>query len=107
MKKPTSVVRVWDPLVRLFHWSLAIGFAVAFLTEDDLLALHVQAGYLILGLLLIRLLWGFAGPRHARWSDFVREPAAIAAYLATPSVSGPAATWGTIRRVGRWWWCSC
>ena len=82
MKKPTSVVRVWDPLVRLFHWSLAIGFAVAFLTEDDLLALHVQAGYLILGLLLFRLVWGFVGPRHARWSDFVQEPAAIAAYLA-------------------------
>jgi cytochrome b len=76
-----NMVRVWDPLVRLFHWSLAASFTIAFVTEDDLLALHVWAGYLISGLILIRVLWGFVGPRHARWSDFVKEPAEIVAYL--------------------------
>jgi cytochrome b len=76
-----NMVRVWDPLVRLFHWSLAGSFTIAFVTEDDLLALHVWAGYLISGLILIRVLWGFVGPRHARWSDFVKEPAEIVAYL--------------------------
>jgi cytochrome b len=75
------MVRVWDPLVRLFHWSLAGSFTIAFVTEDDLLALHVWAGYLILGLILIRVLWGLVGPRHARWSDFVKEPAEILTYL--------------------------
>ena len=74
-------VRVWDPLVRLSHWTLAVSFTVAFVTEDDLLTVHVRAGYLILGLVLFRFFWGFAGPRHARWSDFVRTPADIAAYL--------------------------
>jgi len=76
-----NMVRVWDPLVRLFHWSLAGSFTIAFVTEDDLLALHVWAGYLILGLILIRVLWGLVGPRHARWSDFVKEPAEIFTYL--------------------------
>jgi cytochrome b len=80
--QPTpKMVRVWDPLVRLFHWGLAGSFAIAFLTEDDLLALHVWAGYLILGLIFIRVLWGFVGTRHARWSDFVKQPTEIFTYL--------------------------
>jgi len=76
-----GMLSIWDPLLRLFHWSLAAGFAVAFLTEDDLLNLHVWAGYLVLGLIPLRILWGLVGPLHARWSDFVKEPAEIAAYL--------------------------
>ena len=76
-----KLVRVWDPLVRMFHWGLAGSFAIAFLTEDDLLALHVWAGYLILGLIFIRVLWGFVGTRHARWSDFVKQPTEIFTYL--------------------------
>ena len=80
--QPTpKMVRVWDPLVRVFHWGLAGSFAIAFLTEDDLLALHVWAGYLILGLIFIRVLWGFVGTRHARWSDFVKQPTEIFTYL--------------------------
>lgn len=76
-----KMVRVWDPLVRFFHWSLAASFLVAFLTEDDLLVVHVWAGYIIFGLILVRLIWGFVGPRHARWSDFIKEPGEIMAYL--------------------------
>jgi cytochrome b len=76
-----KMVHVWDPLVRLFHWSLAASFMIAFLTEDDLLVVHVWAGYIILGLILVRLVWGFVGPRHARWSDFIKEPREIIAYL--------------------------
>jgi cytochrome b len=74
-------VRVWDPLVRLFHWSLAAAFTIAFLVEDDLLVVHVWAGYIVLGLILFRLIWGLVGTRHARWSDFVKPPGEIAAYL--------------------------
>lgn len=74
-------LRVWDPLVRIFHWTLVTCFAVAYFTEDDLLALHVWAGYVVLGLIAVRLVWGFVGPRHARWGDFVKEPREILAYL--------------------------
>jgi cytochrome b len=78
----TRRVQVWDPLVRLFHWSLAISVLVAFLTEDDWLDLHVAAGYTVLALIGARLVWGVIGTRYARWSNFVRGPRATLAYLA-------------------------
>lgn len=74
-------LRIWDPLVRLFHWSVAVCFGIAFVVEDDWLSLHVWAGYSILALVVLRTLWGFAGPVHARWADFVKSPAEITAYL--------------------------
>lgn len=76
-----DVVKVWDPLVRVFHWALVTVFAVAFLTEDEWLDLHVLAGYTVLGLVGLRLVWGVIGTRHARFRDFVRRPSAVLAYL--------------------------
>jgi cytochrome b len=74
-------VRVWDPLVRVFHWSLVAAFATAFIVEDDLLGVHVWAGYLVLALIAVRLVWGVIGTRHARFSDFVRGPRQVIAYI--------------------------
>jgi len=74
-------VRVWDPFVRFFHWGLAVAVLIAFLTEDDLQGLHNWAGYTVIGLIAARILWGIIGPRHARFSDFVRGPRATLAYL--------------------------
>jgi len=76
-----KTVTVWDPLVRLFHWSLVSAFFIAYFTEDDLLDLHVYAGYFIAGLLTFRLIWGFVGSRHARFSDFVKRPGEVWRYL--------------------------
>ena len=76
-----EMIKVWDPLVRLFHWTLVLAFAVAYLTEDDFLDLHVWAGYLVLGLILFRILWGFVGPHYARFSSFVFSFKTITAYL--------------------------
>ncbi|WP_295391740.1 cytochrome b/b6 domain-containing protein [uncultured Thiodictyon sp.] len=73
-------VRVWDPFVRFFHWSLAVAVLIAFLTGDELEDLHVAVGYFIMGLLAARLVWGVIGPRHARWWNFVRGPTAVKAY---------------------------
>jgi cytochrome b len=64
-------VPVWDIAVRAFHWSLVVAFAVAYLTEDDFELLHAYAGYLVLGLISFRVIWGLIGTRHARFSDFV------------------------------------
>jgi len=86
----TAPVKIWDPLVRLFHWSLAIGFAVAYLTEDELQNIHTLAGYTVLGLVLFRILWGIVGSRHARFSDFVYSPGQVLTYLKQiVSRSGP------------------
>ncbi len=85
---------VWDPLVRLFHWTLLLGFCAAWFSEGELFEgladrfdgevmqfVHVSAGYTIAGLLSFRLLWGFVGSSHARFSDFVFSPPVVLAYL--------------------------
>ena len=74
-------IQVWDPALRLFHWTLAGSFLVAYLTEDDWMTLHVYVGYLVGILILLRMIWGFVGPRHARFSDFVRTPREVLAYV--------------------------
>jgi len=78
-----ATVKVWDLLVRVFHWSFAASFAGAWLTAESerWRDVHVFLGYAMLGLVAFRLLWGVVGPRHARFSSFVRGPAAIARYL--------------------------
>jgi cytochrome b len=74
-------IKVWDLLVRIFHWSLAFCFLLAYITEDHFMSLHALAGYVIGGLIVFRLIWGFIGTRHARFSDFYYPPATIIAYL--------------------------
>ncbi len=74
-------IEVWDLFVRFFHWALAGGFLVAYLTEDELLGLHVWAGYLALSLVLLRVVWGFVGTERARFRDFVFGPKQVLDYL--------------------------
>ncbi|MBD3671038.1 MAG: cytochrome b/b6 domain-containing protein [Gammaproteobacteria bacterium] len=76
-----SRIKVWDPLVRVFHWTLVTAFAIAFVTEDDFLSLHVLVGYTIVGLLAVRLVWGLVGTRYARFTNFVYRPATVKGYL--------------------------
>ena len=78
---PPATVKVWDPFVRVFHWSLAALFLLAYVTGDEVQNVHIAAGYAIAGLLALRIVWGFVGPRHARFGDFVRSPRAVFAYL--------------------------
>ncbi len=78
---PPATIKVWDIFVRMFHWSLATLFIVAYATGDEIERVHIAAGYAIGGLLALRIVWGFVGPRHARFSNFVKTPPAVAAYL--------------------------
>ena len=75
------MVKAWDPLIRVFHWSLVFFFLLAFVTEDDWIDLHIQSGYAISLLLGFRLLWGLVGTRNARFASFVKSPAVVVTYL--------------------------
>lgn len=79
--EPTKLIKVWDLPLRIFHWLLVVGFFIAYLTEEELLTIHVWAGYLVLGLLIFRLIWGFVGNGYARFSSFLYSPAKSCAYI--------------------------
>lgn len=72
---------VWDPLVRIFHWTLVLAFVIAYFTGEEENALHIYSGYYILGLVAFRVLWGFIGTQYARFSHFSFSKAAVKRYL--------------------------
>lgn len=76
----TPTQPVWDPLVRILHWSLVAGVATAWLTSDAGRAIHVVAGYAVAATVALRIVWGFVGSRRARFASFVRTPRAVMAY---------------------------
>lgn len=77
----TSTRPIWDPLVRIGHWTLVIAFFTAYLSGDDLFNIHKWAGYVVAGYVLVRIVWGLIGTRHARFTNFVRGPGAVLGYL--------------------------
>lgn len=76
-----ALIKVWDLPLRIFHWLLVAGFTIAYLTEDERLTVHVWAGYLVFGLLIFRLIWGFVGNEYARFSNFIGSPRQSVAYI--------------------------
>jgi len=81
MSTEPSTVKAWDPLIRIFHWSLVIFVLLAFLSEDDWSKLHLWSGYAVTLLIGFRLLWGLVGTRTARFTSFVRSRRAVVQHL--------------------------
>ncbi|MDO5642779.1 MAG: cytochrome b/b6 domain-containing protein [Paracoccus sp. (in: a-proteobacteria)] len=84
-ERPTThKVRLWDPLLRGFHWLLAVFVVAAWLLgkygPSGNMTLHFWAGYMVTFLLAFRLVWGFVGPPPARFSHFLRGPGTVAGY---------------------------
>jgi cytochrome b len=78
---PQREIRVWDPLVRIFHWSVVAGCLLNLAIFTDGKAIHRWIGYGVAAALAIRIVWGFVGTQHARFSDFAPRPAAFVTYL--------------------------
>ena len=75
---------IWDLPLRLFHWLFACSIVASYVTAKlgfDWMQWHFYLGYWTIGLLVFRLLWGFFGPRHARFGSFIRNPSAVWLYL--------------------------
>ena len=107
MSEPTKLhtIRVWDWPVRATHWSFALLVPALWLTaEYSWWGWHKRLGLVLLGLLVFRILWGFVGTRTARFSDFVKVPGALLAYLrdGTRATVGhsPLAALGTLALLG-------
>jgi cytochrome b len=81
-QRRTGWVQVWDPFVRAFHWLVVAGFVVNYfeLVREGKFA-HQVIGYVVLGLVAARILWGFFGTRHARFGAFVVHPIAALRHL--------------------------
>ena len=72
---------VWDLPTRLFHWALVISVATSLMSEElGNMDIHVISGHAVLALILFRIVWGFIGGRHARFSDFIKGPKAVLQY---------------------------
>ncbi len=73
-------IRVWDPVVRLFHWTVVSGCIIN-LWRDDGDNVHQWIGYVVAAAVAIRLIWGFVGKGHARFASFVPGPTALFRYI--------------------------
>lgn len=102
-----SSPRIYDLPTRVFHWTFAGLFVAAYTigsTVDDAsprFVLHMLAGGLLAAAVLLRLVWGVAGTRHARLSDFSLSPAALVGYL-RGVLSGQARTWAGHNPASSW-----
>ncbi len=74
-------IKVWDLFVRICHWSLVLSVFAAFFFTEEGDRPHEIAGYMALGLVVARVLWGFAGTHYARFSQFVPGPSALLSYV--------------------------
>ena len=83
MQSDNNTVQVWDLGIRIFHWSLVAFFIFSYFSGDveALEDIHPYSGYIICGLLLFRIIWGFVGSKHARFSDFIYSPTKTIEYL--------------------------
>lgn len=93
MQSSETPVKVWDAPVRLFHWLLVLLIAFQFLSaqmKGDWMTWHMRSGYAIIALVLFRILWGFAGSTHARFSSFLAGPAACLEFVRKVLTRSPA-----------------
>lgn len=81
LHRPQQRVRVWDPLVRVFHWTLVSCVVLNSWVVEEGEWLHEWIGYTAVGLVGLRLVWGLVGSRHARFADWFPTPQRVRVHL--------------------------
>jgi len=78
MEPPKTIaLKVWDLPIRLVHWAFVVLLVFQFVSGKvggRLMPWHVYSGYAMLVLIVFRVIWGFAGSTHARFSSFMAGP---------------------------------
>ena len=74
-------VKVWDLFIRTYHWSLVILVLLNYFVTEEGDPPHRYIGYAAVGLILIRIFWGFVGTPYARWSQFWPTPQRVKNYV--------------------------
>ncbi|WEJ56728.1 cytochrome b/b6 domain-containing protein [Devosia sp. FJ2-5-3] len=76
-----ATVKVWDPVVRLFHWTIVTGVVLNLWVFEHGKYAHRLTGYVVVAALATRLVWGIVGTRHARFSDFFPTPRRVITHV--------------------------
>lgn len=76
----SETIKVWDVAVRLGHWFLVVTFVISYFTQEMNYEVHLFTGYAAFGIVVLRVVWGMVGARHARFSDFLYSPATVVNY---------------------------
>lgn len=95
-------LRLWDPLVRLFHVSIA-GVLLPIISSMKQVATGISGWAITRLRLAVRVVWGFIGPGSARWSDFWPNPARLRAHIRSLIDRRPMHRLGHSRSA-RWSW---
>lgn len=74
MTEAAAVPHRWDPLIKIIHWGMVSAIIVNALIVEEGSVVHIWVGYVVGGLLAIRLVWGVIGPRNARFTAFPPNP---------------------------------
>ena len=103
-------IEVWDRWIRLFHWGLVLTILFSFYTTKTSAApflfpieVHAQAGYLVIGLLIFRWLWGVLGSVYARFRTFLYPPTKAMTYSKALIKRKPSVYASITRWVDGWW----
>ena len=75
-----ETIRVWDPLVRILHWALAI-CVIANLLNEDGETIHRWLGYTASAIVVARVFWGLVGSRYARFADWFPTRSRLVPYV--------------------------
>ena len=77
----SGTVKVWDPIVRLFHWTIVSACILNLFILEEGKYWHRQTGYVVAVAIVLRVIWGFIGTRHARFGDFFPTPGKVRAQI--------------------------